>query len=332
MIFYGGSIMKKSLTLTLVLAFGLLLFSPAFVYAKEAVQVTQADKDKLDKALEELELVRDEAEAAGQDEIVKEIDRLRFNPETIYDLDTIGTRIELLIKISEVIRFATTELSSKVSACHTKVAGLVGIGLVKVANPFESVSSLEAYIEKLDFAKDELITYPDLQPEDIATIYVLTGLDEVLHKGRMLPADRGPEGAYYKSNEVKAKLRKTIHEITLKRLQPQITVMQANELVLAAEMAIEEAQSAPDVRASNKEVGKLVQELREARKFSFEIEDMAARSAYDKLIAEITFKVRLKIGVTSQECEDAIKVIEIARNEAAQGNIVGDLEEMLDKI
>lgn len=332
--------MKKFISYLTVFSLSLFLFVPATtVFAEEEIsEGKEVVEEKLELIVEDLEAAREEAEAAGQevvvDEIDKEFDIQGFNPETIYDLDSIGTRIELLIKISEIIRFSTTELARKVSAAHTKVAGLVGIGLVKVANPFEDQFSLEAYIDKLEASKEELMAYPDLSFDDVATIYVISDLDKILHKGRWLPSDKSEEGVYYKSEEVKRKLRKTMHEITLERLKPQITVMEVEDLIFLAEEAIKEAQAAPDELATKAEIDDLVKALRKARKYSVKELDRgsAARRSFDKLIAEITFKVRLKFHVSSAEVKDAMAVIELARIKAAAGEVCGDLEASLKEL
>lgn len=103
---------------------------------------------------------------------------------SVYDLTTIPVRIQLLIRIGRAIRFATTELSNKVVAAHTKIAEYILTGILYVVNPFASEGQIMEYIERFEALQEELLQYPDLRPEDIATIYKKAAFSRELRDAR----------------------------------------------------------------------------------------------------------------------------------------------------
>ncbi|MCI6610106.1 MAG: CAMP factor family pore-forming toxin [Ezakiella sp.] len=103
---------------------------------------------------------------------------------SIYDLTTIPVRIQLLIRIGRAIRFATTELSNKVVAAHTKITEYILTGILYCVNPFASEGQIMEYIDRFEPLQEELLNYPDLSPNDIATIYKKGALSRELREGR----------------------------------------------------------------------------------------------------------------------------------------------------
>ena len=103
---------------------------------------------------------------------------------SVYDLTTIPVRVQLLIRIGRAIRFATTELSNKVVAAHTKIAEYILTGILYVVNPFASEGQIMEYIERFEPLAQELLSYPDLQPHDIATIYKKAAFSRELSEAR----------------------------------------------------------------------------------------------------------------------------------------------------
>lgn len=104
--------------------------------------------------------------------------------DSIYDLTTIPVRIQLLIRIGRAIRFATTELSNKVVAAHTKITEYILTGILYVLNPFASEGQIMEYLERFEPLQQELLAYPDLRPEDIATIYKKAAFSRELRDAR----------------------------------------------------------------------------------------------------------------------------------------------------
>lgn len=286
--------MKKTLKLfsiVLAIAMTFTVVAPNMMQVQAASAVeTQADKAKnyqdYLKAKEELmKIKRDELPLVFRpvyDKAVKSMEKLeanitpesigeensyRFNPETIYDLETIPMRIVLLGKACQLIAYAVKVLNKKGPAAQNAVAGIVFRAIVKAANPFDN--NLQEGIQEIDTAMQPggLDGYPDITPEDSATIYFVADLDRVLIIGRHLslyPETKAftlkiwnfntkaydeivVHGTRNKAPEVKDKLKARIHEITLKRMLPQTTVGQTNALVDEAIKAILEADQTPNL-------------------------------------------------------------------------------------
>ena len=104
--------------------------------------------------------------------------------DSVYDLTTIPVRVQLLIRIGRAIRFATTELSNKVVAAHTKITEYILTGILYVLNPFASEGQIMEYIDRFEPLQEELLAYPDLRPEDIATIYKKAAFNRELREAR----------------------------------------------------------------------------------------------------------------------------------------------------
>ncbi len=96
--------------------------------------------------------------------------------EEIIDVQTIPARIQLMIRIGRAIRFGTTDLSNKVVAAHTKLTEYILVGILYVLNPFASNDQIMEYINSWEPLEQELLSFPDLQPHDIATIYKKAGV------------------------------------------------------------------------------------------------------------------------------------------------------------
>lgn len=183
----------------------------------------------------------------------------------IYDLSTIPTRVELLIRMGRAIRFATTELRYKVDSAHVEIGEYIAVGLLHAVNPFATSDQMKAYIGEFEALRDKLLSYPDLALNDTANLYVRSDLDAKLHKARFL-----------KYNELKnmpthviTKLDREVAEITGERLRPQATVAEIYQLSDRLDQAVAEAQNSEDRRATNAEITRvkeLRRELRRARR------------------------------------------------------------------
>ena len=136
---------------------------PADEKYKEVMDQFYEAHDFLDKEIKVAEMKQ--RQAVGSAEAVGALEN------TIYDLSTIPVRVQLMIRIGRAIRFASTELSNKVVAAHTKITEYIITGLLYAVNPFASEAQIMDYIQKFDQLEQELLAYPDLGPNDIATIY-----------------------------------------------------------------------------------------------------------------------------------------------------------------
>ena len=129
---------------------------------------------------------------------------------TIYDLSTIPVRVQLMIRIGRAIRFATTELSNKVVAAHTKITEYIITGLLYAVNPFASEAQIMDYIQKFDQLEQELLAYPDLGPNDIATIYKKAAVWREIREAKKVRASRTRFGNSFIVRELSEEISKTV--------------------------------------------------------------------------------------------------------------------------
>lgn len=165
----------------------LLEISDLKVDIKNAVQSVQDIEPKNDDEKELLDKYHEAAKDINRElEISEEkvAGAVGIGEGSVYDLTTIPVRIQLLIRLGRAIRFATTELSNKVVAAHTKIAEYILTGILYVVNPFASEGQIIEYMERFEALQEELLQYPDLRPEDIATIYKKAAFSRELSEAR----------------------------------------------------------------------------------------------------------------------------------------------------
>lgn len=179
--------------------------------------------------------------------------QLRYNPETIYDLNSIPARVELFVVLCKAMRFGTTEITNKIDAAHNKLAGWITVGLLQTVNPFATIDDLKAYGAEFDRLMSELLSYPDLGPNDTATLYTRAKLDDILTQARFMKFNVLAD----KSNVVIANLDKVILEVTGLRLKPQATVAELEAATVRLQAAMEEAKASSDVKAGPADIAKL---------------------------------------------------------------------------
>ncbi|MGI5949171.1 CAMP factor family pore-forming toxin [Peptoniphilus sp.] len=120
----------------------------------------------------------------------------------IYDVTSIPSRVQLLIRIGRAIRFGTTELSNKVVAAHTKLTEYIMVGILHTLNPFVQESTIMEYIASFDALEQELLSYPDLSPEDIATIYKKSAYHRVIAEARKVRNEANRTGRKFQAQEL----------------------------------------------------------------------------------------------------------------------------------
>lgn len=104
----------------------------------------------------------------------------RFNPVTIYDLDSIGVRLQLITEISNAIAFSVEHLDNKVEQAHRELGVEITKAVIAVADPFASVAKLEQQIISLKQLMEKVLTYPDLDLDAKATHVVKQKLDAAI--------------------------------------------------------------------------------------------------------------------------------------------------------
>lgn len=246
--------MKKFMSILLALAITLAAFAPASRAATDPAEL----KNQIEQTVSEFEAIENPTPAEQKiinkaKEVANDLENGisdRFNPDTIYDLDSIPARVNLLGRLVRAMRFASTELKDKVDAAHLKVAEYVFVGLVNIANPFASINDLQQYAEKFNALQAELLGYPDMGPNDVANIYKRMAFDTVLHKARFLRFNEFKNV----STESLRKLDKVILEATGIRLKPQTTVQELKDAEARLNAAIEECRTNGTERASQSEI------------------------------------------------------------------------------
>lgn len=180
----------------------------------------------------------------------------------IYDLSTIPTRVEVVIRMGRAIRFATTELRYKVDAAHVEIAEYIAVGLLHAVNPYSTTADMKAYIQEFDALRDKLLSYPDMALNDTANLYVRSDLDEKLHKARFLKYNELKDRPSY----IIEKLDREIADITNQRLKPQATVAEIYQLSDRLDQAVSEALTTEDRKATKAEIDRVKDLRREMRK------------------------------------------------------------------
>ncbi len=158
-----------------------------------------------------------------------------------FDPATILPRIQLATEVADTIRIATTEFTNKTNDAHVQIGFAVTRAVIRLANPSGSVDQLRTSITELDTLVEKVRTYPDLTPEDTATIYVKARLDQAIWETR-IARDKNilgkvPFAVYHKLNT------KITHAVGV-QLDPTTTVQQVDDEVAALKAAYAEAEAA----------------------------------------------------------------------------------------
>ena len=194
----------------------------------------------------------------------------RYNPDTIYDLDSIAPRIKLLGLTGIFIHRCSTELIYKVQAAHSKAAGEVAIALVTAFNPFASIDDIEQACERISSVMDELVQMPDLTADDFATIYLKRVFNKDVREAKKLLNkyyidDLSEVGVKGKREFIRNSLSKEINDVA-KKGNSQIQVKDLIELDARLKSACQAALLERDVYASPKWLsGTIDKEIRDAR-------------------------------------------------------------------
>ncbi len=121
-----------------------------------------------------------------------------------FDVDTVLPRLELLTQISMTIKTSTTELTNKVNDAHVQLGFAVTRAVIRLINPSATVEQLKASCEDLSQTLERVKGYPDLSPNDTATIYVKARLDKVIWQTRFdrdkYILGKAPSQAYFELN------------------------------------------------------------------------------------------------------------------------------------
>lgn len=164
----------------------------------------------------------------------------RFSAETIYDLNSIGARIDLFNEIAKTITVASTELCDKVMAAHTEIGFEISKALIIAADPFRSVDDIKEEIIRLQKSLEKARTMPEIKDTDFATIYVKSNLKKAIWNTRF-ERDRKILGKV--PFKVYHKLNKNITKAVGIQLNPRSTVKNVKDAIANLKIALDEALS-----------------------------------------------------------------------------------------
>jgi len=173
------------------------------------------------------------------------IDTLAHGGIPFYDPSTIMPRIKLAATTIDTIHTATTTLQNKVRPAHVELGLEVTKAVLLTATPAPTAKELDAEGAALKARLDKVSQYPDLAPNDVATVYVRTNFSRTIWQVR---ADRNRYILGHKSAEVYKTLNHAITKAVGVRLNPKTTVgnIQAARTKLLA--AYQTAFNSPDVK------------------------------------------------------------------------------------
>lgn len=250
---------KHMMYLSGTLVAGALLFSPA-VLGVHADQVTtpqvvnhvnsnnqaQQMAQKLDQDSIQLRNIKDNVQGTDYEKPVNEAitiveklkTSLRANPETVYDLNSIGSRVEALTDVIEAITFSTQHLTNKVSQANIDMGFGITKLVIRILDPFASVDSIKAQVNDVKALEQKVLTYPDLKPTDRATIYTKSKLDKEIWNTRFT---RDKKVLNVKEFKVYNTLNKAITHAVGVQLNPNVTVQQVDQEIVTLQAALQTA-------------------------------------------------------------------------------------------
>lgn len=199
--------------------------------------------DRIDQDLNQLNSLKEEVKGTEAEKPVtsaietadKLKDSLKFNPETIYDINSIGARVEALSDAIQAIVFSTTQLTHKVDQAHIDMGFAITKLVIRIADPFTSVEAIKAQVQAISDLENKVLNYPDLKADDRATIYVKSSLDKVIWQTRF---ERDKKILGVKSFEVYQTLNQAITHAVGVQLNPNVTVAQVDQEVIALQNAL----------------------------------------------------------------------------------------------
>lgn len=153
-----------------------------------------------------------------------------------FDPATIPARVELLAQIGTTIGTATTELTNKIGDAHVQLGFSITRAVIRLANPSSSVFALEESSIELANTLEQVSTYPDLGPDDRATIYVKARLDKVIWQTR-IARDKHILGKGHK--DVYFQLNRNITRAVGVWMNPAATVERVNDEIVHLQDALE---------------------------------------------------------------------------------------------
>ncbi|WP_159544553.1 CAMP factor family pore-forming toxin [Streptococcus halichoeri] len=240
-----------------MLAAGITLFSPAVLkahadQATSPITIRQVNtqnqqlEQQLNQDSAQLNAIKDDVKGTdieqpvttALDTVEKLKTSLEVNPASIYDLSSIGVRVEALSDVIEAITFSTQHLANKVSQANIDMGFAITKLVIRIADPFASVDAIKAQVAEVKKVEQAVLTYPDLKPTDKATIYTKAKLDKAIWQTRI---QRDQKVLNVKSFAVYNTLNKAITHAVGVQLNPNATVQEVDQEIANLNAALQAA-------------------------------------------------------------------------------------------
>lgn len=175
-----------------------------------------------------------------------------IDPTTIYNLNSIGARLNAIVEVIEAIDFSVNYLDDKVIDAH-HIMGIKTTHLVyTLLNPLASNSRITQRIEELKAAQAAALNLPDLQGDDIATVYSKAKLDRMIWQTRF---KRDQEILGKLPADVYQALNKAITKAVGIQLDPKSTVDEIKFAVIELDEQLNKALKGEVVTVEKRERG-----------------------------------------------------------------------------
>ncbi|WP_216431887.1 CAMP factor family pore-forming toxin [Arcanobacterium phocae] len=145
-----------------------------------------------------------------------------------FDAQTILSRAELATNIGLTIDTAVSKLNNKVQAAHVEIGFAVTRAVIRLTNLTSTEAQLKDSIEDLKKVVERVSGYPDIEPTDIATVYVKNELTKKIWKVRW---DRDTNILGKKAFPTYHELNKHITKAVGVELNAKSTVQQVRDAV-----------------------------------------------------------------------------------------------------
>ncbi|MHC5216613.1 CAMP factor family pore-forming toxin [Enterococcus sp. LJL128] len=220
---------------------------PAFAESQTAaqtqVETVQQEKDSLEDLKEKVAGTSYEDEVNQLLPVIENIEHdvnlpaksARFNSVTIYDLDSIGARLELIVEIGNAIAFSVEKLENKVEQAHREIGVEITRAIIKVADPFATTSEIKQQIIALQQLMAKIAAYPDLDLDSTATAPVKQKLSDAIWHTRF---ERDKKVLGKVPFAVYNNLNKVITKAVFVQLNPKSTVRDVYASIQSLEDAL----------------------------------------------------------------------------------------------
>lgn len=235
------------------------------------------------------------------------------NPNAVYELTSIRSRIKLIGVVIKFIKRMTTEGIYKVQEVHNIAAREAFIAVMTALNIFSGRKAVDDAIEKMDNLADELMTYPDLTADDWSTVYIKRIFNRDMAEARRYTsvyndADNGDYGVKGKEKYVQESYKNelnSINNLTKGQVKVGQVVEADNALKSLVASAILSEEYAPSNKWLSATADREINEIQQIRNKMYKYLSVEDRKMLDDKITK-TRKIRYDSSRTYDKVANAI--------------------------